>query len=164
MSWCVWPIHSLSLCSGLWGCPLVQWTGFIRFNIFLPTNFRVELRDKFWYERKLPQGGYVGCCWLVVLRNNVNLAIYHWIFTEITYLGAWNKFLEHVSTFTFNVSLFTQLVLQTCSKCPYTLFLWKFNDSSRCIGNERYICTTICKHTMNSGLCEIFRKFWGNSG
>ena len=27
---------------------------------------------------------------------------YHWIFTEITYMGTWNKFLEHVSTFTFN--------------------------------------------------------------
>ena len=57
----------------------------------------------------------------------------------------------------------TQLVLQTCSKCPYTLFLWKFNYSSLCIGNERYICTTICKHTMNSGLCRIFGKFRGNS-
>ena len=60
----------------------------------------------------------------------------------------------------------TQLVLQTCSKCPYTLFLWKFNDSSLCIGNERYICTTIWKHTINSGLCIIFGKipryFWLN--
>ena len=60
----------------------------------------------------------------------------------------------------------TQLVLQTCAKCPYTLFLWKFNDSSLCIGNGRYICTTICKHTMNSGLCRIFwkipRLFWLN--
>ena len=59
---------------------------------------------------------------------------------------------------------FTQLVWQTCSKCPYTLFMWKFNDSSRCLGYEWYICTTIFKHTMNSGLCRIFGKFRGNSG
>ena len=53
----------------------------------------------------------------------------------------------------------TQLVLQTCSKCLYTLFLWKFNDSSLCIGNERYICTTICKHTMNSWLSWEYRTW-----
>ena len=27
---------------------------------------------------------------------------YHWIFTKITYMDNWNKFLEHVSTFIFN--------------------------------------------------------------
>ena len=58
----------------------------------------------------------------------------------------------------------TQLVLQTCSKCPYTLFMLKFNDSSLCISNKRYICTTICKHKISSGLCRIFGKVRGNSG
>ena len=28
-------------------------------------------------------------------------ASYHWNFTEITFMGTWNKFLEHMSTFTF---------------------------------------------------------------
>ena len=28
-------------------------------------------------------------------------ASFHWNFTEITYMGTWNKFLEHMSTFTF---------------------------------------------------------------
>ena len=79
-------------------------------------------------------------------------------------MGTWNKFLEHVSTLTFMSTLLSihSIGLQTCSKCPYTLFLRKFNDSSRCIGTDRYICTTIFKHTMNSGLCGIFGKFRGN--
>ena len=33
--------------------------------------------------------------------GNILHESYHWNFTEITYMGTWNKFLEHVSTFTF---------------------------------------------------------------
>ena len=81
------------------------------------------------------------------------------------WLSSWYADLEQVSrTCVYFHFQMTQLVLQTCSKCPYTLFLCKFNDSSLCIGNDRYICTTIYEHTMNSGLCRIFEKFRGNSG
>ena len=55
------------------------------------------------------------------------------------------------------------LLSRSIHSIDVALFLWKFNDSSRCIGNERYICTTICKHTMNFGLWN-FWKFRGNSG
>ena len=32
----------------------------------------------------------------------------------------------------------------------------KMNYSSHCIGSKIYICTTICKHTGNSGLLENY--------
>ena len=64
---------------------------------------------------------------------------------------------EHVSTFTFNSLTW---FLKTCSKCPCSLFLWKFNDSSRSIGTKRYICTTICKHTGNFGACGFFLEYY----
>ena len=76
-------------------------------------------------------------------------------------MGTWNKFLEHVSTFTFN-SLNWFCKLAPSAHIRY--FCEKVNDSSRCIDTDRYICTTICKHTMNSGLCGIFGKFRLNSG
>ena len=41
---------------------------------------------------------------------------------------------------------------ETCFKCPYRFLLWQFNDNWHCIDTEWCICTTICKHTRNSGL------------
>ena len=50
-------------------------------------------------------------------------------------------------------------LLEICPKCPYTLFLWKINDSSRSIETERYNCTTICKHTLSSGIFVLKQSY-----
>ena len=113
---------------------------------------------------KIPQSPEMIVCLQIVVHMYLSVSMQRELSLKFNRNNVYGH-LEQVSRtcvyFHFQI---TQLVLQTCSKCPYTLFLWKFNDSSLCIGNERCICTTICKHTMNSGLCRIFGKFRGNSG
>ena len=112
---------------------------------------------------KIPQSPELIVCLQIVVQMYLSVSMHCELSLNFHRNNVYGH-LEQVSgTCVYFHFQFTPLVLQTCSKCPYTLFLWKFNDSSRCIGNERYICTTICKHTMNSGLCGIFGKWRGNS-
>ena len=54
--------------------------------------------------KKIGPKSVLGWARIINLRNvyGIGSRSYHWIFTEITYMGTWNKFLECVSTFTFN--------------------------------------------------------------